>query len=129
MLGLLFWADGLLGQDGQKNIPQKLCAHTWKMVKMTDVSGKAGSMGADLFAVTTKFNEDGSIHTYSAGHLAKDFWKFNPADSTLETSQLNDPKSGQIKEKIIEITDQRLIIHITYRGNNVMQYDYEALGE
>ncbi len=125
----IFCSLQLPGQDTKKTIPQMLCAHTWKMVKMTDVSGKGGSMGADLFAVTTKFNEDGSIHTYSSGHLTKDYWKFNPADNSLETGQLNDPKSGQIKETIVEITNEHLIIHITYRGNNVMQYDYEAVVE
>ena len=116
-------------QETKKSVTQLLCAHTWKMVKMTDVSGNGGSIGADLFAITTKFNEDGSIETYSAGHLTKDRWIFHPEDNSLETNQLKDPKSGQIKETIVEVTDKKLIVHITYRGNNVMQYDYEAIVE
>lgn len=106
-----------------------LCAHTWKMVKLTDMKANGGSMGAELFAVTTKFNPDGSIETYSAGHLTRDQWVYHPEDHSLETNQLKDPKSGQIKETIIEITDSKLVVHITYRGNNVMQYEYEAVVE
>ncbi len=111
------------------NITDLLCAHTWKMTKLIDITGKGGSMGADLFAVTTQFKPDGSIETWSAGHLTRDTWQYNPEDKTLVTSQINDPKSGQVKETIIEITETKFIVRITYRGNNIMQYEYEAVTE
>ena len=83
-------------------------------------------MGGDLFNIDTKFNSDGTIETSTSGKITTDNWKLNAETMTLETDQLKDPKTGQEKVTILELTDKLLKVQITYRGNNIMQYDYQS---
>lgn len=108
------------------SVKQLLCDKKWHLIKLTDINGGGKSMGGDLFNIDTKFNSDGTIETSTSGKITADNWKLSSETMTLETDQLKDPKTGQEKVTIIEITDKLLKVQITYRGNNIMQYDYQS---
>jgi hypothetical protein len=126
----LFFLITLLGassgfaQVKSDSVTKLLCGKSWHMVKLTDISGKGQSMGGEIFNVTTTFLPDGTLETMTSGNLATDKWKLLADGVTLQTSQLQDPKTGQEKISIVEISDKVLKIQVTYRGNNIMQYDY-----
>lgn len=116
-------------QKMNKSMHELLCAHSWKMVRMTDITGSKRSMDANYLSVITTFKKDGTLSSNSKGKITTDTWQLNEQDSTIITSQINDPKSAQEKERIISIDDTYFVVQITYRGNNIMQYDYEATNE
>jgi hypothetical protein len=130
LLFVILFPSILFSQTNErKSMHELLCAHSWKMIKMTDINGSKRSMDANFLSVITTFNRDGTLSSNSKGKITKDIWQLNEQDSTIITSQIYDPNSGQIKETIISINETSFIVQITYRGNNIMQYDYEATNE
>jgi hypothetical protein len=126
---LLFSSNSIAQQSDNKTLKELLCAHPWKMLKMTDISGSKRSMDADFLAVSTTFKKDGTLVTNNKGKIINDNWLLNEQDSSMITSQITDPKTAQEKQKIMLINETKFVVQITYRGNNIMQYEYEATEE
>lgn len=112
--------------DSLKNL---LCNKNWHLVKLAEIGGTGQSMGGEVLNVYTKFNLDGTSESTSAGKVTKESWKLIGDGSLMESDQLKDPKSGQEKITIKELTKTTFVVQITYRGNNIMQYSYVVANE
>jgi DNA-binding CsgD family transcriptional regulator len=120
---LIFMSVNGFAQTASDSVKHLLCQKSWHLMKLTDINtGKNGS--GELFNIDTKFNPDGTTETTTNGDLKKGSWKLGADGRSLETDELKDVKSGQEKITIMQLSEKELKVQITYRGNNIMQFDY-----